>query len=782
MIKVTGNLFVLETCNTSYCFEKTVSGHLEHLYYGRKINLDEKNVSALREKNAFVPGCSLAYDKDFSDVCLEDMKLEMSGYGKGDIRAPFVEIAHEDGSRTCDFVYYESKVIDESLDDGTLPRAYNESGDYEHLVIALKDRNYKMTLELHYLVYEDSDVITRYSRLVNDGEEAVRLFRLMSAQVDFARDSYEILTFNGAWTREMERHSVSFDAGCFINSSVCGVSSNRANPFVILSKKGTDEQFGDCFGFNLLYSGNHAEIFDFSAFGKLRFLNGINPAGFEYVIDGGEEFVSPEAVLSYSPCGFNGLSANMHNFVREHILKGTWKKKTRPVLLNSWEAAYFKINEKKLVELAKEAKNIGIELIVLDDGWFGERNDDTSSLGDWFVNTKKFPGGLKGVADKIKALGLDFGIWVEPEMINVKSKLYKAHPEYAMDIPGKAHTEGRNQRVLDLTRDDVCDFVIESMTDVFGSADISYVKWDMNRIFSDVFSASLPSNRQGEVAHRYMLGLYRILRTLNERFPEILFEGCSSGGNRFDLGALCYFSQIWASDDTDAYQRAFIQNGYSYGYPMNTVTAHVSNCPNHQTLRKTPLDTRFNVAFFSNLGYEYNLCEMKQKDKDELKEQIKLYKKWRDVISSGTFYRSKSFSDSNNTVWTCVSKDKTRAVALDLQNRVTPNTTFRHYEALGLDRELKYHFYNIDKSVDIREFGDLVNMISPVALKQDSVMMDIAAKFVKLDGEKEDYHLSGEFLMDAGVNLKPNFAGTGFNDQAAFFQDMASRLYFMEAE
>lgn len=486
------------------------------------------------------------------------------------------------------------------------------------------------------------------------------------------------------------------------------------------------------------------------------------------------------------------MSLHMHRFVREHIVRGAWKHKTRPVLLNSWEASYFDISEKKLLALAKAGKEAGIELFVMDDGWFGERDDDKHSLGDWEVNRKKLPGGIAGLADKIKALGLSFGIWVEPEMVNVNSRLYAGHPDWTIDIPGRGHSEGRNQRILDLSRSEVQEFVIDKMSAVFASADISYVKWDMNRIFTDYFSRALPPERQGELAHRYVLGLYRCMDELVKRFPDILFEGCASGGNRFDLGILCYFPQIWASDDTDALCRAEIQNGYSYGYPMSVVSAHVSACPNHQTLRVTPLETRFHVAAFGVCGYECNFCDMGKEEREAVKEQIALYKRWREVLQWGDFYRGRSFSDGksggsvlsaevgNQMEWTCVSADKTRAVGFLMQKLVTPNVHFGYYKAKGLDADADYRFYNRALKYNIKEFGGLVNMVSPVHIKQDSVMHNLVAKFVKMDGETEDCTASGELLMYAGVHLKQAFGGTGYSEEVRYFQDFASRIYLME--
>lgn len=499
--------------------------------------------------------------------------------------------------------------------------------------------------------------------------------------------------------------------------------------------------------------------------------------------------------MAYSHAGYNGMSQCMHRFVREHIVRGVWRDKTRPVLLNSWEASYFDINERKLLALAKEGKKAGIELFVMDDGWFGERNDDSHSLGDWEANRKKLPGGLEGLCRKIKALGLSFGIWVEPEMVNVNSRLYERHPDWVLEIPGKPHAEGRNQRILDLTQKAVQDFIIAKMSEVFSSADISYVKWDMNRTFTDYYSKALPAAQQGEVAHRYVMGLYRCMKELTKRFPEILFEGCSAGGNRFDLGMLCYFPQIWASDDTDALCRAEIQNGYSYGYPMSVISAHVSACPNHQTLRVTPLETRFHVAAFGVCGYECNFCDMKKEELEAVRAQIALYKEWREVLQKGNFYRGRSFFDGaktgesclsnlpgNQMEWTCVSEDQSKAVGFLMQKLVVPNTQFHYYQAKGLNPDFKYHFYNRTIRYNVKDFGDLVNTVSPVHLKQDSIAHNLVAKFVRMDGEIEDCHAYGDTLMYSGVKLKQAFGGTGFNGEVRFFPDFGSRMYFMEKE
>ena len=796
MIREQYPFFQLDTEHTSYCFRVTETGHLEHLHYGRKITSGEnltESLAIFAEKHAFAPGNTNVYDKEHPEFSLEDIRLEMSSYGKGDIREPFVEILHGDGSFTSDFRYEKAEITKGKAEFQTLPGSYDENDEVEHLCVTLKDAAYGLVLELHYYVYEKCDVIARSARLLNESDETVQIKRLMSTQLDFDMETLVCTTFHGAWAREMKRTDVCLHGGKYVNESYTGTSSSRTNPFVMLAETGTNEDSGACYGINLIYSGNHYEAMEVSGYGETRFVAGINPQSFSWQLEPGATFEAPEAVMVYSPLGYNGMSQCMHRFVREHIVRGTWKKKTRPVLLNSWEASYFDINERKLLALAKAGKEAGIELFVMDDGWFGERNDDKHSLGDWDVNPKKLPGGLSGICEKVKALGLSFGIWVEPEMVNVDSRLYERHPDWTIEIPGHAHSEGRNQRILDLTQTSVQDFIIAKMSEVFSSADISYVKWDMNRTFTDYYSRALPAGRQGEVAHRYVMGLYRCMKELTERFPEILFEGCSAGGNRFDLGILSYFPQIWASDDTDALCRAEIQNGYSYGYPMSVVSAHVSSCPNHQTLRVTPLETRFHVAAFGLCGYECNLGDMKEGERAAVKAQIALYKEWRDVLQWGSFYRGRSFYDGkgdasclmqlpgNQMEWTCVSADQTRAVGMLMQKLAVPNTQFHYYKPKGLAPEYRYHFYNRALKYNVKEFGDLVNTIAPVHIRQDSLVHNVVAKFVKLDGETEDYYAFGDALMYGGVRLKQAFGGTGYNGEVRHFPDFASRMYFMES-
>lgn len=777
MIEIRDGFYALHTLHTTYAFRVMETGQLEHLYYGRKISLGDG--SSLVEKHAFAPGNTIAYDQEHLNFTLEDMCLEVSGYGKGDIREPFVEVICDNGSSTTDFVFVDAAEKKGKAALETLPSTYDVSKEAEQLVVHLRDKNEGFLLELVYSVFPKEDVITRSAKFINKSDKPVRLTRLMSMQLDLNRSGYVVTSFHGGWTKEMNRYDTTVNIGKFVNASYTGSSSNRCNPFIMVSEPDTSETMGDCYGFNLVYSGNHYEAVEVNSFEKTRIVTGINPTNFAFLLAPGESFESPEAVMTFSHEGFSGVSAHMHPFVREHVVRGSWQHKERPVLLNSWEASYFDISESSLLRLAKMGKDVGVELFVMDDGWFGERNNDTRALGDWTPNTKKLPNGVAGLCKKVNDLGLAFGIWIEPEMVNTDSNLYRAHPEWSMEIPGKDHSEGRNQRVLDFANPAVVDHMIEQMKQVIGSANIAYVKWDMNRIISDYYSQYLPKDRQQEVAHRYIQGVYRLAKELTQAFPEVLFEGCAAGGNRFDLGMLCYFPQIWASDNTDAVCRLNIQNGYSYGYPMSCVSAHVSACPNHQTLRVTPLESRFAVASFGVLGYECNLCDMSKEDLESIKAQIALYKEYRKVWQFGDFYRVES---GNHYQWNVVSQDKKTAIGMIMQREVQPNTMFKKYQARGLDPAKTYHFVGLPRKYNIKEFGDLVNTAAPIHVKPDSLVHNMLAKFVKMDGETEDYLCSGDSIMYDGVKLKQSFVGTGYSDEVRHFPDYASRLYFMTEE
>ncbi len=779
--------FALTTPRSAYAFRVTDSGHLEHLHYGAACGwTEETKASVIAEdcmtmaaRRAFPPGNAISYSPDFPLEIPEDSCCEVSARGKGDLRDPFVSVRFADGSNSLDWKFESAELLEGTKEElSALPSSYAEAGKADTLKVTLKDAHTELRLVLTYCVFRELDVITRSARLVNGCADTVRVQRLMSSQLDFPDDGYIFTSFHGSWAREMEKESVPVQHTRIVNSTAAGTSSSRSNPFVMLGRAETSETAGPCYGLNLVWSGNHYSSAEVNAYGKTRFLTGMSPEDFEYLLKPGEELQAPEAVMAFSGQGFGGLSRVMHPFVREHIVRGTWKNKPRPVLLNSWEAAYFDIDEGRFLKLARGAAEAGMELVVLDDGWFGNRKDDRRALGDWTVNRKKFPSGLRGLRDRLGTMGLGFGLWIEPEMVNTDSDLYRAHPEWAMDIPGRDHSEGRTQRIIDLCRQEAVDHLINAISDILRDAGPMYIKWDMNRVFSDVFSKALPAEQQGEVHYRYMLGFYRLMKSLTEAFPDILFEGCASGGNRFDLGILCYCPQIWASDDTDALVRVRMQENYSYGYPMSSVSAHVSAVPNHQTLRNTPLSTRYNVACFGSFGYELNLADLPGSERAAIKDQVAQYKQWRDVLQNGTFYRLES---GNIHKWICVSLDRRRAVALFMQELAVPNMQQERFRAEGLDPDLYYHLYSLPHDVDIRQFGDLVNTVAPIHIKQNSLAHNAIARFYKMKGEEEDMAVSGAVLMNAGVSLAPAYGGTGFNDQTRCFSDYTSRLYFIEA-
>ncbi|MCQ2506894.1 MAG: alpha-galactosidase [Lachnospiraceae bacterium] len=794
---INDTLFHLRTENTSYVF--TVYGdRLLHLHYGKKIDLCENGRNALLQKWANMNACSVEVDDAMGRYCPDDEKVEYAVQGTGDMRTPAIALQFADGGTTSEFIYESYEIMPSSearalLTKNYLPHSYNESND-NALVITLKERTEKVSLKLFYFVYPECDVITRSAMLINEGDAKVIINKMDSFCLDLDADVIKVTSFHGDWAREMEKCDLIISGGKFVNESRTGNSSNHSNPFVMYAEPKATEEAGEVYATNLVYSGNHRESVEFGGHAKARILTGINPDLFSWGLNPGEDFVSPEAAITFSDKGYRGISLNMHEFVREHIVRGKWKKKDRPILLNSWEACYFGINESKLVKLAKEAKDCGMELFVTDDGWFGNRDSDDKALGDWFDNREKLPKGVGHLSEKIKELGLMFGIWVEPEMVNENSDLYRAHPDWALKNPNRRHYVARNQMILDFTKKEVQENIIGQMKDLFERSRCDYIKWDMNRHFSDYFSENVEPEKMGETAHAYILGVYRVMAELVKAYPDILFEGCASGGNRFDLGILCYFPQIWASDDTDAVARTRIQNGYSYGYPQSTWTAHVSAVPNHQTLRVTPLETRFAMASMGVFGYELNLCDLSSEEKNKIKEQVEFYKKWRHILQWGDFYRlggkvlEESFEkysggflsaklDSTLTKNIIVSKDKKNAVGYMVNGLVNPNYAHTYFRLAGLDDDKTYFFRNSETKVDIRSLGSLINYISPIHIKQEGILHNIVAKFMKLDGEKEQYVVSGSLLNNAGIQLSQAYCGSGFAENTRKYADFDSRIY-----
>ena len=561
-----------------------------------------------------------------------------------------------------------------------------------------------------------------------------------------------------------------------INDSKSGVSSADHNPCIFLTKEN-----GETIGMNLIYSSNHRELVETSSYGKVRVLTGINPATFSWNLAPQDRFQTPEAVMTYSPDALNGASQNFHHFINNHIIRGPWKFRERPVLINNWEATYFKFTEDKLINLAKESANLGIELFVLDDGWFGLRNDDTTSLGDWTVNPKKLPSGLENLSLEVHRLGMMFGLWVEPEMVSIESQLYKKHPDWMIAIPGRRPSVGRNQYMLDLSRPDVRDYLFKQLSDVWHFANVNYIKWDMNRVFSDLYSANREMKDHGEFFHRYILGLYELLEKLTAAFPNVLFESCASGGNRFDLGMLCYMPQTWTSDNTDSLSRLYIQEGTSCGYPLSTMGSHVSDSPNHQTLRRSDLESRFNVAAFGVLGYELDVTKLKGQQKDAIKAQIAFYKAHRALLQYGTFTRVKlANSISNQVIWAVASQDKSELLVLFAQklNPANPGSDKLRVEAVDLNAV--YEVFPRQQRIDIKMFGNLLNRVSPLPITEGGIAQDTISKAVSLDSEVEHYRVTGEQVAWAGIKLNQQFGGTGYDAMTRVLGDFGSRIYIFK--
>ena len=642
-------------------------------------------------------------------------------------------------------------------------------------MLSLREKKYALRLELVFTVFPGADVITRRTVLHNEENSAVIIRRLMSMQIDLPQREYEMITLDGDWISEAHIHTRPVQPGCIVNESTTGASSNRHNPGVLLAEQGAGENSGLVYGFNLLYSGSHYTAVERSPRDFVRVVSGIQPQGFCWRLPAGEMFRTPEEAMTVSAEGRNGVSGNFHRFIRENILRGEWKKKPRPVLLNNWEAHFFDFNEAKLLALAKQAKAVGAELFVLDDGWFGERNSDTAGLGDYTVNRKKLPQGMNGLAEKITAMGLRFGLWFEPEAVNPDSDLYRTHPEWALQQPGRQPSLGRHQLLLDLTRPEVRDYIVHNVTHILDHCPITYVKWDMNRHMSDLYSAVTPG---GELPHRYILGLYEVLDRIFTPRPQILLESCSSGGNRFDLGMLCYSPQIWASDNTDPIERLSIQQGLSLFYPPCTMGAHVSQSPHQQTLRPTPLSTRFNVAAFGALGYEMDLGELSPQEKKQVAAQIEWYRQYRTILQYGTFLRIPT-GRKNLFSWAAVSPDRDRAVVLLAQTLCRAAPPADILTVPGLRPDARYRVTAVPQQVAVARFGGLVKHITPVKLAADGLIMRTVNRHYALPDGDFSAEVSGAALA-AGVPLNDQFLGTGYHEDLRLWGDFGSRLYLVE--
>ncbi|MFP3322418.1 alpha-galactosidase [Planococcus sp. SIMBA_160] len=688
--------FHLQTEKTSYIFSILKNEQLGQLYYGKK----------LRHRDSFerlfhieeMPNTACVYEGDLV-FSLDILKQEYPAYGTTDFREPAYQVLQQDGSRITNFVYQNHKIYQGKNKLEGLPATYVEDDtEATTLEISLYDEALDMEIQLSYTAFEQLNAITRSARFINHGSKEVNLTRAMSASIDLPDSDFEMVQLSGAWARERHIQNRKLVSGLQSISSTRGTSSAQQNPFLALKRPSTTEHQGEVYGVSLVYSGNFLAQVEVDHYDVARLMVGINPFDFNWLLERGESFQTPEVVMVYSADGLNDLSQTYHKIYRNRLARGTWRDRERPVLINNWEATYFDFDETKILELAKSSKELGVELFVLDDGWFGKRDADTTSLGDWFEDKRKLPSGISRLAKNIVDSGMKFGLWFEPEMVSKVSELYKAHPDWIIHVPNRKSSHGRNQLVLDFSRPEVVDYIHGLVAGVLRDAPISYVKWDMNRYMTEIGSLELPANRQREVAHRYILGVYSLYERLNSEFPDVLFESCAGGGSRFDPGMLHYAPQGWTSDDTDAVERLKIQYGTSMVYPISSMGAHVSAVPNHQVGRITSLKTRADVAYFGAFGYELDVTKMDDDDKAVVAGQIAFYKENRLLIQQGQFYRLASpfAEDGNVTSWMVVSDDQSEAVFGYYQVLAKPNPGYARAFFKGLNPEFEYAIDGID--------------------------------------------------------------------------------------
>ncbi len=688
-------LFTLTSKGVTYALSALESGHLAHVYYGKRVEDDDLSYLIRLDEAPYTPKVNLRELGTFMDTT----PFEYPCHGIGDYREPAIMLLDSKGMSALDlrFVSYEiidgKPILEQKLEDCTvrIPATFAEKDEAQTLAITMKDKHTGLTAILYYTVFADLDVITRSVKLINNGTEAFDVKRVLSTCIDFDNDGFDFITLNGSWARERVMERSPLHHGKQSIDSVKGESSHQNNPFAALVSHNADEDSGEAYGFNLVYSGNFFAQAEVTQHKKTRFVMGINHFDFSWKLEVSEEFTAPEVVMVYSSNGIGEMSRTYHDLYRKHLIRGEYKDKRRPILINNWEATYFNFNTEKLIDIAKQASKLGIEMLVMDDGWFGHRDSDNSSLGDWFVYEKKINGGLKYLVDEVNKLGMKFGIWFEPEMISPDSELYKAHPDWAIQINGMDMTLSREQYVLDYSRKEVRDYIYGMMKKVLDSANIEYIKWDMNRQLTEVGSNYLSSDRQRELWHRYVLGVYDVMDRLTSDYPYILLENCSGGGARFDAGMLFYSPQIWTSDDTDAIERLKIQHGTSICYPASAMGAHVSDCPNHTVGRSTPFETRGNVAMVGTFGYELDVTRISEDDRNQIPGQVEMFKKFNPLVRTGDQYRIGNVFENNMwDAWMFVAKDKSEAVFTFVSVLGRPNYRSRRIKLKGLDPNAKY--------------------------------------------------------------------------------------------
>ena len=743
-IQIKNNVFLLNTEKTSYMFRVNRYKHLEHLHYGGSCRIDDAEAFAYKK---FVShGDSTVYDKDNDVYSLDSLPQEYATYGNGDFNEASVELECG-GSYTLDLRFDSFDIVKKDVAIKDLPSSY---GADQTLIIHLKDKPTKIGVDLYYAVYPKENIISRRAILINRSNKDLTLHKFLSYCIDLRQEDLVSMDLFGAWDEEAHLHEQKVDRGTYFISSRVGFSSSKNNPGIILRKKDCTEDKGKAWGFNLVYSGNHYTSVSLNEYGFTRIQGGIHADRFHKTIHQGETFESPEAILTYSNQGLNQLSFQFHQFINDHIVTSKWKNKKRPILINSWEGFGFTFKKDDLIEkLAKPAKELGIELFVLDDGWFGQRSNDRAGLGDYNCNLEKIPGGISSLSKEVHDLGMLFGIWVEPEAINPDSDLYRKHPEYALQEENREPRFGRHELLMDLTNPDVRDYIVENVSKLIDENNVDYIKWDMNRMNNAV---------SGDYSHEYIKGLYDVLGRIFRPRPHVLFESCSSGGNRFDLGMLCYSPQIWSSDDTDAIERIEIQKGLSYFYPQSTMGAHVSACPHSQTLRDTPLQTRFAVAAYGCLGYELDLSQLTASEKEEVKAQIAYYKKYRETFQYGRFYRFEEDDEKESF------EVQGKQIILSKFRRLVHTVPI--YDKLyvkGVDENASYKVESRSYILNGRDFGRLF----PPEMREQSF-----PSFV------QTYKASGLALKE-GIFLDPLYLGTGYEKHIRIPLDKGSDMYLI---
>ena len=683
------NIFTLQTQSSTYQMEVDSKGVLLHTYYGKHVHPESLAHLIYQSDVGFSGNPPEANgDRSYSLDCLPQ---EIPSSGVGDYREDMVRLTHADGSTAADFRFVSYEILNHACPLPGMPAVYatkEEPG--ETLIVTMRETASQVMVKLIYGVFEKQNVITRSVRIENHGKTPVVLEKALSCSLDFQFGKYDMIYFAGrhAMERTMERTPVGRAKSSI--GSLRGTSSHQYNPAVVLCRPETTEESGDCYGMCLVYSGNFEMSAQKDQRGQTRAVMGIHPDWFRFTLEPGDTFDTPQVILSFSPNGLSQLSHQYHDIIREHICRGKYQHTPRPVLINNWEATYFDFNKEKILHIAQQAAQLGIEMLVLDDGWFGKRDDDNSGLGDWFVNEAKMGGSLRQLGEELHQLGMKFGLWFEPEMISEDSDLYRAHPDWAIQIPGREPTRARNQLVLDMSRKEIREYLLERLTDILSHAPIDYVKWDMNRSICDIYSHSLPTERNGELYHRYVLGVYELQENLLARFPNLLLEGCSGGGGRFDAGMLYYSPQIWCSDNTDAINRLSIQYGTSFFYPISAVGAHVSAVPNHQTGRSVPFSTRGHVAMSGSFGYELDLNKVSEEEKEMVKEQVSTFKKFYGLTHEGDYYRLTCPGEEEYMAWEFVSKDRSHAMMTLVKTDGQGNSLPVHVPVRGLDDTRKY--------------------------------------------------------------------------------------------